>query len=361
MSPPSGTAHTPEPTASAASPIDFSGPRESSPLYDDFVDRYLAGDWATLAADLAAREKEIAKLPAGNRADLTYIKQTIHECRPAWWEQVKLGKPVQFQQAVWGHPVGIAFTQAARPGMGKTGLLNGVILTQVSWTGDDFDSKNAMSLNYLGIDDRAPSKFVDSDGAGYVAWTIIGAASVLQQNADRLGKMNQDELAQFEAFGEFRGNLTAAYYGTPPVRRLALIQSTSAMHVDAPRAPELFAHRALAASLLIELRLHPEHFKSLNLTDDDFDWIPTGDNVEFNAAFRCIMSKLLEGRFTLSEDRLVRDIVKTLAEANQDSKSSHISLPNKLSMEFDPDKDAAERLERMKFFCIGTNPMKKSP
>ena len=84
--------------SSSTSGLNFDGPAEKSPLYDDLIARYMRGDWQTLLADLTARQKEIAALPEGNRADLADIRQAITECRPSWWDQVKDGKTVVIRQ-----------------------------------------------------------------------------------------------------------------------------------------------------------------------------------------------------------------------------------------------------------------------
>ena len=342
-------ATAPQGAASRASTLDFSGPRAASPLYDDLVKRYIAGDWSALAGDLAAKEKEIALLPAGNRADLAYIKQTVTECRPAWWDQIKNGKITQFKQAVWTGWANVSFKATAEPSSQMI-TVNGAPASQLGWPIIAMDAKEPITMMAFGIGSSEKCNFVLGDAYSSLIWKQLGGAEYMERLGAKVKTMTPVERDQFSRYMIFWQYATAAYYGTPPARRTVLIESATALAV--PSLPALGARRPVAAALLIEIKTHMERYASLKLSDLNFFFNYKDATEEYHLGDYIINHNLLNASLTLEEDRHVREVIRQLVESNTDWKSSRIRLPNDLGMELDSDKDDATRLERLKFLYV---------
>jgi hypothetical protein len=324
-----------------------------SPLHEGFVARYLAGDWEKLAGDMTAKEKEIAALPAKEVADLTYIKQVVAECRPAWWEAVEAGRATPFQQVIWKQAVQVQYEAGPSPRLGDKAATNGAVT--VNWAAGDMYAPGPLALPEMGPGDQTNFGFRKRDGAGSAIWMLLGEAALRSQvGPEKVSQLAAGEREQYERFGEFRKALTAAYYGTPPVRRLVLFQSCWAVQSLQDTHANVVGKRPLGAAVLLEVLLHrgrnptlpPETVLQSDLNAAD------GHTVE---ARRCqpVTTLMLSRRLTLEQDRKFRDLVQALAASNGDWQNSRISLGNDLAYDLDAAKDGSLAKARVTAFMNG--------
>jgi hypothetical protein len=353
-------ASAPAAPSDSAQPSNVHGSAEPSPLYVDFVRRYLAGDWNTLAADLVAKQKEIAALPEGNRADLTYIKQALAECRPAWWDQVKRGKPLQFTQAVWGQPVKISFTPAETAAFQGVSAVNGGNINRVAWSPSDMDAVGAVPVEYSELIMEGPTNITRGDGLDYTIWRILATAQFIQKN-DTGKKLPEPENSQYLRAQGFWQAVTASYYCTPAARRLALMRGAQFLHKDASDEPNSIAQRTLGAAFNIELKTHFADYRTLLKLHSVFQVITTDDNAEFYCCYNNYYRFIQDTSFSLAEDRRIREFVKQLAEANSIWTNPEILLPGKQVMELDRDKDQALQIQRIHYLRSNIDPAPKMP
>ena len=337
------------PTAPAAA-INFDGPREASPLYDDLVNRYLSGDWTTLGADLAAKQKEIAALPAGNAADLAYIKQTVAECRPAWWDQIKTGKSKQFQQKIWRQPITINFQDG--PAARFVGANGGAF--SLSWPMAHMDLREPMPMTDISLSIPGDHGFVRADGIDNVLWNMMGGVAIQTQvGAVKIASMTAGEKAQYIRYAGFWQNVTAGYYGTPPARLLVLIQSCASFETAMNDEVPWTSRRPLGAALMMEITEHHERYKTLHVEPILGLDKAAIEGVAEEFLAKPVMMQLLGVKFTLEEDRHIRDMVKTLADANTNWNAPKLTLQNNLHINLDPANDVANMSERVNYILGG--------
>ena len=82
---------------------------DATDLHDVLVGQYMNGKWEDLEKDLTAKKPEIDKFSGVEAADMKYIRQTMAECRPAWWAKCKENQLFEFRPVVWGHGLRASF------------------------------------------------------------------------------------------------------------------------------------------------------------------------------------------------------------------------------------------------------------
>jgi len=344
--------------AGSKGPASASQPGSSATtVYDDFVARYMAGDWEKLLDDLAAKEKDLAELPPAKVADLAYIRQVIGECRPAWWDDVKKGKTKEFQQVVWKETVKVRYESAADVRMVDQKADGGASFG-LSWPAAEMDSPAPMPLVDLGEDTVANFGLRKRDGTGAAIWSLLGKAGLLAQIGEKAANLKGGEQKQFDSYAAFRSDLTAAYYGTPPVRRLMLMRSYLAGGPKNDSIPGKVGLQPLMSALALDAVLHRPEYTHLHILETSF-LDTAGDSRAQETTLQIPMGTLLlDRRLTFAEDRHVREMIKGLAAANRDWQSSQLSLGNNLAYELDTVKDIPLAKARVAALQSGKAPAK---
>jgi hypothetical protein len=344
-------------TQPATKPATATAPATTAagPVYDAFVKRYLTGDWDTLATDLAGKQKEIAALPASQAADMAYIKQALAECRPAWWDQIKQGKVTQFKQVVWKQSVQVNYQANDAARFLGSSTANSATVMKLGWPLKQMDALDPLALPQVDLNINDDFGFHNGDALNGAIWNMLGGAGLTTQLGTK--KLTPTETPQFERFAGFWQNLTAAYYATPPARRLICAQSCAAFESGYDGRLEWTGRRPLGAALLIELTLHADKYKNVKVEPIlGLNQLGDAHMVETFLA-KPVVLNFLSGRLTLAEDRALRDLVKTLSDGNANWNVSKITLPNKLGFDLNPDKDGPLAAERVKILNAG--PAKK--
>ncbi len=178
-------------------------------LYTGLVERYLAGDWEKLAADLAAAQKDLVNLPKDQAADLAYIKQALAECRPAWWNQIKENKKVAIRPVLWGRTLSLMYDPALEDGQLNRTVFGNTASYAMYWKPGDMDSVA-----------QAEHGFTKGDLMDMGIWQGLEKVSVISSvSQDKLPELNGQ--LQFAYYLWFRGTVASGYYGTP--RTFALV------------------------------------------------------------------------------------------------------------------------------------------
>jgi hypothetical protein len=349
--PVTATASRPAATVPAtAAALNFNGPRADSPLYDDLVFRYLAGDWTTLTADLAAKQKEIAALAAGNRADLIYIQQTLAECRPPWWNLAKTGKASQFTTTVWKQSVTANYTSGPEVKFNGAAVANGKLVFNLVWPADIMDSRDPISMLDMALNIPGDHGFVRGDALASGIWSMLGASGLYaQMGPAKIQALTPDEKKNVDRYVAFVQDITSAYYAAPPARRLACIQGCASFETAMNDQIQWITRRPLGAALLIEFSQHRDRYNSVHIESIlGIDKIPNPADAECFLA-KPLVLQLLDAKLTLEEDRHLRDVIKTLAEVNPNWNTTKLKLENNLQIDLDPGLDAPCAAARVAF------------
>jgi hypothetical protein len=302
----------------------------SSELFSQIIEKYMAGDWDALESDLAQHAGEIAKLSKQEQADIAYIRQALAECHPSWWKQIKTGQRVPIRATVWQHPVSMTYENGPAFNIKLTSVGSQISMTAI-WPAADVDSGAS-----------AEHGFTKGDLTNGGIWALIEQGEIwMAMTPEKVARMNAGEKTQFNHFSAFRGNLAAAYYGTPRARQWIAFLSLDAYAGSHTREESFIVRKPLGAMLVAEVASHRERYPNLNAAPG-----AGGGNREGGGGLEQRLANVLMGQFerrklTFTEDRALRDAIKAFALANGTPvySSGKITFSNKLQMALDPAGD----------------------
>ncbi len=297
-------------------------------VHQRIVKEYMEGKFDEVEAELAAiKGKELAALPAGEKADIAYLQRTMAECRPAWWVQIKAGKKMAFQPTVW-RPINATYDPAGKTSVAIAYNGSQMLLT-LTWDVADMDNPK-----------EAEHGFSKGELNNLSVWGILGMAEAwmvvpmtLQANLDEKGK------AMLMRFIDFRANATGVYYGSPRARRWGLWLYCAAYLEKYAKMQTVNSRKAMAAMFVAEVVGHHAKYPSIPWPQE----LPA-EGAEEKMALH-LKDWMEKNGWTLAEDKALRDAMKTFALAN-DKVMGKASLPNGTAVAFDPEQDAENRVKR---------------
>jgi hypothetical protein len=302
----------------------------SSDPFQLICDDYLSGKWLNL--DPALRNsKALAKLSAEQRAELAVIRKAVGEGRPAWWQACKAGRRGPLRAVVWGRTLDLRFDPASKSGVRMDSAGNRMLLT-VSWTAADMDNP-----------EHAEHGFSKGDLADLGLWSTLGMSRCWSQLPPQaLNGMSEEGKTQLFRYLDFRGNVTALYYGTPKSRRWGEFLYLLAWNKKYAQMPTVNARKAAGAMFLAEVLSNPSKYPSFPLPKTS----PPQDVEEKLAEhYRGWIEK---HGWTIAEDISLRKAIQAFAAANDESvlRAQQVALPNRLKVSLDPEADATFRAAR---------------
>ena len=303
---------------------------EPADAYARICQEYLDGKWDAVDTDLRTVKKPVG-LSSAQQADLTYIRQTLAECRPAWWAQTKAGQKCAIRPVVWGTPLGLTYDPAGQGGVQVQFSGNTSVLT-VSWPAKEMDNPN-----------QAEHGFTKGELNNLGVWATLGMAKVWSQTpAQALVGMSEADKTRLLRCQDFRGNVTGLYYGIPRARRWGEFLYLLSWLEKYAKMPTVYSRKAAGAMFLAEVVANPAKYPSLPLPKT-----LEGENAEEKLAE--YYRKMIEKKgWTVAEDRALRDVLKKFAAANDLSvyQTESVTLPNKLVVALDPAADVSLRPKR---------------
>lgn len=296
-----------------------------SDAYSSIVATYLSGNWDDLPGILKSRAHEITTLPPARKADVDYIRRTLFECRPEWWDACKAGKLTRFRPVVWGRAITAAYDPDSKAEV-VLNYLNGAPSATVRWNAADMD--NPAIAGEL--------KFTKGEHVDLDIWRRLGAAESRGVIPPRSQiNLNEAEQKQLQRYLSFRGNVAGAYYATPRARRLALWEGISGWSHEYDHAGMYMPMRAIGILFATEVLSHPETYPSIKWPEE-----PPADGAESKMIW-ALQEWIRYHELPLGEDRALRDAFKAFAAANEGRtrQTGIVTLPNKLTLSLDPDAD----------------------
>jgi len=289
------------------------------------VSQYLQGNWDELAGELKTRSREIAALPAAQKADVEYIRRAIGECRPEWWAQCKSGRLSKFRPVVWGRSISATYDPDAKSELAIT-YLNGGPSVTIKWPAADMDNP--------GIEGEL--KFTKGEHVDLDIWRRLGTAQSWGPIPPRSQlNLTEPERKQLTRYLAFRGNVAGAYYATPRARRLALWEGISGWSHEYDKAAMYMPMRAIGILFAAEVLGHPETYPSIKWPEE-----PPADGAESKMIW-ALQEWIRYHELPLSEDKALREAFKAFAAANEGRtrQGGIVTLPNKLTLSLDPEAD----------------------
>ena len=303
-----------------------------SELHTALVAAYLDGKWVEAETMLTGKSKELAALTdAKEKANVTYIRQAMAECRPAWWKTCKAGQHATFQAMVWGRPTDIIYEPGAKPTM-QMHLTNLKTTATIVWPAAEMDDPAI-----------AEHGFSKGDLCDLNIWASMGTADAYSVVSVR-AQAGMDEAGRLLVglFAAFRGNLTGAYYGTPRARRWDMWLDLAAHGDQSGKAKDVMVRRAVASAFMAEVLAHPERYPSIHLPA-----ALAADSAEEKLAAE-LKPAMEKHDWTLPEDRALRDAFKAMGMTNVKDvwRTGVVQLGNGQTVALDADKDADLQVKR---------------
>ena len=310
--------------AAAATDAAVSTSAPSAPLHDRMVSEYLGSKWAELAKELPTISKQAAALKPSERADIEYIRKTLAECRPVWWDRCKAGGKVSFRPSIWGRTLPATFDPAAKTNIGMN-FVNDQASVTFKWDAADMDNP-----------DEAEHGFSKGELTNLQIWLLLGTAESwsLVPPQTQL-KLEPDEKLLLQHYLQFRGNVAGAYYASPRARRWGLWLDLGAFNPAYAKASDRMAREAMAAMFMAEVLGHRDKYPSIQIVEAS----PEGA-IEPKLAGE-LKTWIEKHGLTLSEDESLRAAIKSFAVANAAKvrQSAKVTLPNATFIALDPDAD----------------------
>lgn len=294
-------------------------------LHAEFVSQFLHGDWDDLAAALKSHTRELAALPATQKSDIDYIRRTIFECRPAWWDECKAGKLDRFRPIVWGRSIAATFDPSAQSNLSIT-YANGSPQITIKWNAAAMDSPII----------KGELQFTEGEHTDLDIWRNLGSAESWAQIPPRAQlNLSEAEHKELSRYLSFRGNLAGVYYATPRARRLALWEGISGWSHEYDKAGMYMPMRAIGILFAAEVLGHPKTYPSVPWPQE-----PPADGAESKMIWE-LQEWIRYHELPLNEDRALREAFKAFALANESHtrQTGLAVLPNKLTLSLDPDQD----------------------
>jgi len=305
------------------------GERESSPVYDDLVKRYMSGDWTNLADDLVKKKGEIAKLPAGNASDIAYIKAAVAECKPGWWVRTKSGKAQAIDVAAFNRKLVVSWApMKGGQSASTTSVKNQRVVVESGWPSEEMDSLAQGNAGTL--IDVPPGNYTVGDMADSTAWLAVAMhIPSVELGAVKLAQLGRDDTSNLSKAEFMLGAAAAVYYGTPAARRFSVLRSVESFSIASRATSDLLSGRELmGAFLAAEFFMHPEKYPSLKLTFKDLpEELPRNVGPEEYLIQNGIDSALVANKPSFAEDCALRAAVWGFVMTQGDWTSGEIKLP----------------------------------
>lgn len=310
-----------------ASESPASGSDTRDELYDQLVGLYMNAQWDELETRLKSAASRINVMPSARRNDLVYIRQAMTECRPAWWDQVKLQRTTPIVQQVFGLELRMTFDPNAQPGVNMNQVNNERRIT-VSWNTSDMDGS-----------EHAEHSYTKGDLANLGVWQAMGMARVWQTlPVQVLINPTEADKRRLQLFFDYWAAVTALYYCSPPARHWALWLDLAAFEEKYRKALFSGPRRIAAELFMVEVLNNPQSYPSVVLPDN-----PLGDPLVENLALHLKKQFRRDRHWSVAEEKRFRLAVKSFVSANERPIKDRgtVRLPNGLSASIDPEADAA--------------------
>lgn len=300
-------------------------------VYDKIVSQYMAGKWDDLEAQIKATAKNPGTFSISEKADINYISQALADCHPAWWKPCVAGKRTSIRVSIFNVPVSAVFDPQQKQGV------------NAQFDGDDRTFLLGWAMGELGSSENAEHGFTKGELAAGGIWSSLGMASgYAQAPLSSLLDNGETQKIKLQRVLSFRGDLAAAYYGSPRTRRWWFFLALQYYRPQYQKTPIVMSRKALGAMLVAELAGHPGDYPSIQLPA-----IGDADHAE-DKLVSAVHDRIERHAWTLAEDKLIRGATRTFALANASAlhTGGPVKLANGLLISFEPNDDVALQLKR---------------
>jgi len=296
---------------------------------------FLASRWDALRRELPVPEDERELLTPSQRKDLEYVRETLAQCRPAWWKAAKGTKRAKFRVQLWGRKLPVTYVPSEKPGL-QMHTIAGVPEITVSWNPSPLDSTEPASRSARG------GGFTLGDKAELGVWgTLANGYLYATLGLRKIRTLHEQDKAGFARYGVFRENAGTLYHGSPRARHAALTIYLGAFLPKYGADPYGGCRRAIGSMFVAEVLADPSRYPSLPLPRG----APSG-GAEQAAAIHYRSHMAADG--SVAEDRALREAILAFATKNDQTvlDSGKVVLPNALVTMLDPEKDGPLRPQR---------------
>jgi len=290
-------------------------------VYDKLVSQYMAGKWDDLDTQIKATAKSPGTFSISEKTDIDYITQALSECNPAWWKPCAGGKRTQMRVSIFNVPVTAVFDPQQKQGL------------NAQFNGDERTFLLGCAPGELGSNQQAEHGFTKGELAAGGLWSALGMASgYVQVPLSSLLDNGEAEKIKLQRVLNFRGDLAAAYYGSPRTRQWWLFLALQYYRPQYQKTPIVMSRKSLGAMFVAELASHPDAYPSIRLPA-----IQDADHAE-DKLVSAVHNWIERRGWTLAEDKRIREAIKAFALANTSAlhTGGPVKLANGLLISFEP-------------------------
>jgi hypothetical protein len=313
---------------------------EAQSCYEQVVDSYLHFEAKAWDAACKASLKFTGSFTAQQKADIAYMRRAAQEYRPDWWKCTKSSTSVSFPATIWGK----TFTANYRPseGLGYSGIFDfdeaGRPVVVLTWQPHVVDSTKVLEG-----DAAAAHQMKEGDEAEAIIWHELGHNYVtLGFDLNQLIELYKNYNILYNSLQEFYADTTALYHCSPPGRKATFLIRIAGLQWNNANDEHVRGSMGIGSFLLANVLSDPAKWPSFHLPTT----VPETDPER-----KCIlyMYEHLDPRYTLDEDRNVRELIGNLFRKQGASifrSKGTISLPNKLEYKMTPSEDRDLQVKR---------------
>lgn len=324
---------------------------EEDAWYKKLETAYMHADWDAFEEYVRDAREMNRGLSREQRVNLAYMRKTMREFRPDWWENCRSSSNVSFSAKIWGR----TFTANYMPsdmigGQAPVGIRNGKLMVIVTWKPSFVDNPKKFSNEAM----RNAYEFWVPDGEKYhftmgtigeaIAWHELGHNYIsISLPLRHVILLYNEHTMLFHHLQEFYAELTALYHASPPARLFAMkLRSLGLALYDESEPHDRGCAHGCGALILSHVLKNPEQWPSFHFPGK----VPES-NIERNTIL--YMYRHIDPEWTLEEDRNMREFLHRWVMRNGEAalrSKGRVQLDNRLNywvMANDDHEDQAKR------------------
>lgn len=310
--------------------------------YKKLAEAYMSNQWDQVKELLAESRAHIRYMERDKQSLVSYMRTSVAEFRPRWWEKTKSPSNVSFGAQIWKRGFVANYMPSEMLGMqAPVGIQNGRIQVIVSWRPTMVDNPAAAEGELAKL-----HKMTKGDIGEVIVWHELGHNYITSFLPLRqVIALYRDHEILFHHLQEFYADMTSLYHCSPRARKAVLMLRLDL--IEGGRETSAHARMAygIGSWLLSEWLENPEAWPSVHLPPK----VPEQDAERNTIVY---VYENLSPSWTVEEDKALRDMIwkfiRLKGEAVLRGRGT-VPLANKLEFKLVESEDREQKAQRDKW------------
>ena len=307
---------------------------EAQMAYELLEDAYMHFSTSEWDEALKVANKFTRDYTPRQKADISYMRRSAAEYRPAWWKSTKSSSNVSFATTVWGRrftanykPSDMLGAQAIWNVNYDTGQVDVVVTWQPHWVdSDDPVEGDAARAHHISRGNLAEA----------IIWHELGHNYVTKGfDLKALIELYTNHQILFDSLQEFYADMTALYHCSPSGRKATFLIRVPGLHWNDVNDSHVRGAMGVGSYILATVLSDPAKWPSFNLP-------PAVPDKDVERKTILYMYEHIDPDYTLEEDRALRELIGNLIRRKGSDifrSKGTVLLPNKLVYRFTTSED----------------------